>query len=178
MIVALESSHFQAYILTLFCRHGTGPSGGRRQRLLRLPKERTETHPAQAAAGAPLLFFLYRPAAKEEITSPSLYHGMRAGTHGPSLSFPVNKLPFVHAACLLAWIGVGILALPPKGYCQFIKRLFILWGSAGREVQVTRRRGSSVHCVPHKSAEGFSFSTGYLASVLCDRSADSGGQSP
>lgn len=54
---------------------------------------------------------------------------------------------------------VGILALPSKSYCQFIKGLFILWGSEGREVQVTRR-GSSVRCVPHKSAKGFSFLQG------------------
>lgn len=67
------------------------------------------------------------------------------------------------------------MALPIKGYCQFIKGLFILWGSAGREVQLTRRRGSSVPCVPHKSAKGFSFFTGHLAAVL---SADRGGQSP
>lgn len=33
-----------------------------------------------------------------------------------------------------------ILALTPKGYCQFTRGLFILWGSAGWEVQVTRRR--------------------------------------
>ena len=32
------------------------------------------------------------------------------------------------------------MALNPKGYCQFIRGLFILWGSAGREVQITRRR--------------------------------------
>lgn len=94
-----------------------------------------------------------------------------------SLSFPVNKIPFVHAACLLAWIGVGILALPSKGYCQFIKRLFILWGSAGRGSGY-QERGSSVRCVPHKSAKGFSLSAGYLASVLCDKGVDRGGQSP
>lgn len=111
--------------------------------------------------------FFYRPPAKEEITSPVLYQQeTEAWTHkSSSLPFPVNKIPFVHAACLLPWVGVGILALPLKGYCQFIKGLFILWGSAGREVQVTRRKGGSVPCVPHKSAKDFSLFTGYLASV-------------
>lgn len=51
-----------------------------------------------------------------------------------------------------------ILALTPKGYCQFIRGLFILWGSAGREVQVTRRRWGGAPClgVPHNPARAFS----------------------
>lgn len=187
MIVPLESFYFQVCILDFVLSTWNRPikwpkaapseSAQGKGRNTPLPKQQME---------ACLLFFssffLSRSSAKEEITSPFLLptRDESPGHIDPSLSlsFPVNKIPFVHAACLLAWIGVGILALPSKGYCQFIKRLFILWGSAGREVQVTRRRVSSVCCVPHKSAKSFSLSTGYLASVLFDRGADRGDQSP
>lgn len=67
-----------------------------------------------------------------------------------SAPLPVNKGPSVYSVCLLLGFGVEILALTPKGYCQFIRGLFILWGLAGREVRVTRRRwGSSLpRCSP------------------------------
>lgn len=127
VMVALEFSHFQV------SWNGHQVAGG--STLCVCPRKGKKHTLAQTTAGAPFTVLLFQVGSKrrDNITLPFTHKRESRDTQIISLSFPVNKLPFVHAACLLAWIGVGILALPPKGYCQFIKSLFILRGSAGRQ---------------------------------------------
>lgn len=72
VIVALQSSHFQAYSLTLFCQHGTAPQEAGGSTFCVCPRKGQKHSPAQTTAGAPFAVLLFQVGSKrrDNITLP------------------------------------------------------------------------------------------------------------